>query len=135
MQTYIIATAYFFFILELIIISRSFWYARRERKAKRPTYTPKVAIIAPHYGWDADIEEHVNDILHQDYGGTYEVFFVTHQKADSGHDVSYPHLCKIAAPHPNVHVLLAPNIIENELPRSQKVQNLLTVIEQLPRRY
>ena len=132
MQTYIIATAYFFFIVELLVISRSFFYARRERNAKRPTYTPKAAIIAPHYGWDADTEAHVKGLLHQDYAGAYEVFFVTHQKADSGHDVSYPHLCEIAEPHPNIHVLLAPNIVENNLPRSQKVQNLLTAIEKLP---
>ena len=132
MQTYIIATAYFFFIVELLIISRSFFYARRERNAKRPNYTPKAAIIAPHYGWDADTEAHVKGLLHQDYAGAYEVFFVTHQKADSGHDVSYPHLCEIAEPHPNIHVLLAPNIVENNLPRSQKVQNLLTAIEKLP---
>ncbi len=132
MQTYIIATAYFFFIVELLIISRSFFYARRERNAKRPNYTPKAAIIAPHYGWDADTEAHVKGLLHQDYAGVYEVFFVTHQKADSGHDVSYPHLCEIAEPHPNIHVLLAPNIVENDLPRSQKVQNLLTAIEKLP---
>ena len=132
MQTYIIATAYFFFIIELLIISRSFFYARRERNAKRPTYTPKAAIIAPHYGWDADTAAHAKGLLHQDYAGTYEVFFVTHQKADSGHDVSYPHLCEIAEPHPNIHVLLAPNIVENDLPRSQKVQNLLTAIEKLP---
>ena len=132
MQTYIIATAYFFFIVELLVISRSFFYARRERNAKRPTYTPKAAIIAPHYGWDADTEAHVKGLLHQDYAGAYEIFFVTHQKADSGHDVSYPHLCEIAEPHPNIHVLLAPNIVENNLPRSQKVQNLLTAIEKLP---
>ena len=132
MQTYIIATAYFFFILELLIISRCFFYARRERNANRPTYTPKVAIIAPHYGWDADTEAHAKGLLHQDYAGAYEVFFVTHQKADSGYDVSYPHLCAIAEPHPNIHVLLAPNIVENNLPRSQKVQNLLTAIEKLP---
>jgi cellulose synthase/poly-beta-1,6-N-acetylglucosamine synthase-like glycosyltransferase len=132
MQTYIIATAYFFFIIQLLIISRSFFYARRERNAKRSTYTPKAAIIAPHYGWDADTEAHAKGLLHQDYAGAYEVFFVTHQKADSGHDVSYPHLCEIAEPHPNIHVLLAPNIVENDLPRSQKVQNLLTAIEKLP---
>ncbi len=132
MQTYIIATAYFFFVVELLIISRSFFYARRERGAKRPTYTPKAAIIAPHYGWDADTEAHAKGLLHQDYAGAYEVFFVTHQKADSGHDVSYPYLCEIAEPHPNIHVLLAPNIVENDRPRSQKVQNLLTAIEKLP---
>ncbi len=132
MQTYIIATAYFFFFVELLIISRSFLYARRERNTKRPDYTPKVAIIAPHYGWDAETEEHAKGILHQDYAGEYEVFFVTHEKADTGHDVSYPHLCEIAEPHPNIHVLLAPNIVDNDLGRSQKVQNLLTVIEKLP---
>ena len=132
MQTYIIATAYFFFILELLIISRSFFYARRERNANRSNYTPKAAIIAPHYGWDAATEAHVKGLLHQDYGGAYEVFFVTHEQSDSGYDVSYPHLCAIAEPHPNVHVLLAPNIVENNLPRSQKVQNLLTAIEKLP---
>lgn len=132
MQTYIIAAAYFLFILELLVISQSFWYARRERNAKRPVYTPKAAIIAPHYGWDTDTAEHVKGLLNQDYAGAYEVFFVTHEKADIGHDVSYPHLCEIAEQRPDVHVLLAPNIVENELPRSQKVQNLLTVIEILP---
>ena len=132
MQMYIIATAYFFFIVQLLIISRSFRYARRERRTKRPAYTPKVAIIAPHYGWDADTAEHVKGLLHQVYEGEYEVFFVTHQNADLGHDVSYPHLCEIAEPHPNAHVLLAPNIVENNLPRSQKLQNLITVIEKLP---
>ncbi len=132
MQTYIIATAYFFLIIELIIVGRSFRYARRERRVDRPAYTPKVAIIAPHYGWDADIAEHANGLLHQVYAGEYEIFFVTHQKTDSGHDVSYPHLCEIAETHPHVHVLLAPNIVDNNLPRSQKVQNLLTVIERLP---
>ncbi len=132
MQTYIIATAYFFFIVELLVIGRSFLYTRRERNTKRPDYTPKVAIIAPHYGWDAETEEHAKGVLRQDYAGEYEVFFVTHQKADSGHDVSYPHLCEIAEPHSNVHVLLAPNIVDNDLGRSQKVQNLLTAIETLP---
>ncbi len=132
MQTYIIATAYFFFIVQLLVISRSFLYARRQRNAKRPAYTPKVAIIAPHYGWDAETEEHAKGVLRQEYAGEYEVFFVTHQKADAEHDVSYPHLCEIAEPYPNVHVLLAPNIVDNDLGRSQKVQNLLTAIETLP---
>jgi len=132
MQTYIVVTAYFFFIVELFIISRSFLYTRRERNKKRPNYTPKVAIIAPHYGWDAETEEHAKGVLRQDYAGEYEVFFVTHQKADTGHDVSYPYLCEIAEPHPNAHVLLEPNIVDNDLGRSQKIQNLLTAIEHLP---
>ena len=132
MQIYIIATAYVFFIVQLLLIIRSFGYARRERKANRPPYIPKVAIIAPHYGWDTDTAEHAKSLLHQGYAGEYEIFFVTHEKADVGHDISYPHLCEIAEAAPNVHVLLAPNIVENNLPRSQKVQNLLTVIEKLP---
>ena len=132
MQIYIIATAYVFFIVQLLLIIRSFGYARRERKANRPPYTPKVAIIAPHYGWDTDTAEHAKSLLHQGYAGEYEIFFVTHEKADVGHDISYPHLCEIAEAAPNVHVLLAPNIVENKLPRSQKVQNLITVIEKLP---
>ena len=132
MQIYIIVTAYFFVIVELLIITRSFRYARRERRTDRSAYTPKVAIIAPHYGWDAETAEHAKSLLHQDYAGEYEVFFVTHQKADAGHDVSYPYLCGIAEAHPHAHVLLAPNIVENDLPRSQKVQNLMTTIEKLP---
>ena len=132
MQTYIIATAYFFLIVELLIVSRSFRYARRERRADRPAYTPKVAIIAPHYGWDADTAEHAQGLLYQDYAGEHEIFFVTHEKADIGHDVSYPHLCEIAEAHSHVHVLLAPNIVDNNLLRSQKVQNLITAIERLP---
>ena len=132
MQTYIIAIAYLFFLCELVIIGRSFRYARRERGAARPAYTPKVAIIAPHYGWDTDTADHAKGLLQQEYAGDYEIFFVTHRTADAGHDVSYPHLCEIAAARPQTHVLLAPNIVENNLPRSQKVQNLLTAIEQLP---
>ena len=33
---------------------------------------------------------------------------------------------------PHAEVQLAPNIVDNNLPRSQKVQNLITVIESLP---
>ena len=132
MQTYIIATTYFLLFIELIVITRSFRYARRERKTERPPYTPKAAIIAPHYGWDTDTAEHAKGLLHQDYAGEYEIFFVTHQKVDVGYDASYPHLSEIAESHVNVHALLAPNIVDNNLPRSQKVQNLITAIEKLP---
>ena len=132
MHTYVIATAYFFLVVELLMLSQSFFYARRERKAARPAYTPKTAIIAPHYGWDNNTAEHVKGLLRQVYAGEYEIFFVTHQKAGSGYDISYPHLLEIAKAHPNAHVLLAPNIVDNNLPRSQKVQNLITVIEILP---
>ena len=113
------------------MISQSFFYARRERKTERPAYTPKVAIIAPHYGWDDNTAEHAESLLHQEYDGEYQICYVTHQKADNGYDVSYPHLKKLVEDVPHADVFLAPNIIDNNLPRSQKVQNLMTVIENL----
>lgn len=131
MNTYIIATTYFLFILQVLLFSQSFFYARRERKTERPSYTPKVAIIAPHYGWDDDTAEHAKSLLTQDYDGEYQVCYVTHQKADTGYDVSYPHLQELVKDVPHADVFLAPNIIDNNLPRSQKVQNLITVIDNL----
>lgn len=128
MISYIIGAVYLVLILEVLIIINSFRYARRERNAKRPNYTPKTAIIAPHYGWDDQTSENVKRLLNQDYAGEYEVFFVTHAKGESGYDDSYPHLLEIAEGHPNAHTLLAPNIVDNSLPRSQKVQNLMTAI-------
>ena len=124
----IIGAVYLVLILEVLIIINSFRYARRERNTKRPDYTPKAAIIAPHYGWDDQTAENARRLLNQDYTGEYEVFFVTHAKGESGYDESYPHLLEIAEGHPNVHALLAPNIVDNSLPRSQKVQNLMTAI-------
>ncbi len=132
MISYIIGAVYFTLILEVLLILNSFRYARRERKTKRPDYTPKAAIIAPHYGWDDQTAENVKRLLDQDYAGAYEVFFVTHTMGESGYDESYPHLIEIAEGHPNVHTLLAPNIVENSLPRSQKVQNLMTAIATFP---
>ena len=128
MISYIIGAVYLVLILEVLIIVNSFRYARRERNTTRPDYTPKTAIIAPHYGWDDQTAENVKRLLNQDYAGEYEVFFVTHAKGESGYDESYPHLLKIAEGYPNVHTLLAPNIVDNSLPRSQKVQNLMTAI-------
>ena len=115
----------------MFLVLQSFLYARRERNAKRPDYTPKVVVIAPHYGWDAQTEQNVRHLLEQDYTGDYEIFFVTHAKGESGSDVSYPHLTKIAVEHPHARVFLAPNIIDNSLPRSQKVQNLMTAIAKM----
>lgn len=132
MVSYIIGAVYFVLILELLIIINSFRYARRERNSKRPDYTPKAAIIAPHYGWDDQTEANAKRLLNQDYAGAYEVFFVTHATGEYGYDESYPHLLEIAEGHPNVHTLLAPNIVDNSLPRSQKVQNLITAIEAFP---
>ncbi len=132
MNTYIIAAAYFLFILEMLLISKSFFYTRRERKTERETYTPKVAIVAPHYGWDDETAEHAKTLLEQDYEGDFQICFVTHDNVDSGYDVSYPHLKELVNNVPNAEVYLAPNIVDNNLPRSQKVQNLITVIEGLP---
>lgn len=128
MISYIIGAVYLVLILEVLIIINSFRYARRERNINRPDYTPKTAIIAPHYGWDDQTSENVKRLLNQDYAGEYEVFLVTHAKGESGYDESYPHLLEIAEGHPNAHTLLAPNIVDNSLPRSQKVQNLMTAI-------
>ncbi|MYE89668.1 glycosyltransferase family 2 protein [Candidatus Poribacteria bacterium] len=129
MISYIIGAVYFVLIFEVLLIINSFRYAHRERNTERPDYTPKAAIIAPHYGWDNQTAENVKRLLNQNYAGAYEVFFVTHAKGESGYDESYPHLREIAEGHPNVHTLLAPNIVDNALPRSQKVQNLMTAIE------
>ena len=132
MISYIIGAVYLVLVLEGLIIINSFRYARRERNTKRPDYSPKAAIIAPHYGWDDQTAENVKRLLDQEYAGEYEVFFVTHAKGESGYDESYPHLLQIAEEHSNVHTLLAPNIVDNSLPRSQKVQNLITAIETFP---
>jgi cellulose synthase/poly-beta-1,6-N-acetylglucosamine synthase-like glycosyltransferase len=132
MISYITGTVYFFLILEILLIVKSFLYARRERKTKRPDYAPKVAIVAPHYGWDAPTVENVRRLLNLDYAGAYEVFFVTHAQGESGYDTSYPHLLEIAEKYPNARVSLAPNIVDNSLPRSQKVQNLMTAISAFP---
>ena len=116
----------------MLLISQSFFYTRRERKTQRPTYTPNVAIIAPHYGWDDETEEHARSLLVQDYDGVFHIYFVTHEMEGSGHDISYTHLQEVVKDNPHADVLLAPNIIDNNLTRSQKVQNLITVIENLP---
>ena len=131
MVTYFIGTAYFFLIVEIFIIIKSFLYAHKERKAKRPDYTPKAAIIAPHYGWDTQTAENAKRLLDQDYDGDFEILFVTNQTGASGYDDSYQPLVEIADGQANMRVLLAPNIIDNSLPRSQKVQNLMTAIEAL----
>ena len=117
----------------MILISQSFFYTRRERKKERPTYTPKVAIIAPHYGWDDETERHANSLLNLEYEGDYHIYFVTHELDETGHDISFPHLQELVKDVTHANVSLAPNIIDNNLPRSQKVQNLITVIENLPK--
>ena len=128
----LLAYAYFFLIVEISLVVNSFLYARRERKTKRAPYAPKAVIIAPHYGWNVQTEENIKPLLGQDYAGDYAVFFVTHAMGESDCDPSYSHLSRIAEQHPNVRALLAPNVVDNSLPRSQKVQNLITAIAELP---
>lgn len=130
--TIIIFTTYFLFFLEMLLISQSFFYTRRERRKERPSYTPKTAVIAPHYGWDDETEKHAKSLLVQEYEGDYHIYFVTHEMVDIGHDISFPHLQELVKDVPHANVSLAPNIIDNDLPRSQKVQNLITIIENLP---
>lgn len=133
MEIYILAVAYTLFLVEFLMICQSFIYTRRERKTNRPKYSPKVAILAPHYGWDNDTDEHVKSLLQQNYEGDYHIYFVTHQIDEDGYDISYPHLQKLVEDVNHADVYLAPNIIDNDLPRSQKIQNLITVLEVLPK--
>ncbi|MCG9128167.1 glycosyltransferase family 2 protein [Candidatus Poribacteria bacterium] len=115
------------------MICQSFLYIRRERKSNRSTYLPKTAVIAPHYGWESDTEKHVKSLLNQDYDGEYHIYFITHEINGDGYDKSYPYLQNLVEDKDNADVRLAPNIIDNNLPRSQKIQNLITVIETLPK--
>ncbi len=129
---FLIGIAYLLLSLELSILVRSFIYARRERKRRRPSYSPRTVILAPHYGWDDQIERNAKLLLEQEYRGEYQVYFITHTSGDSGPDSSYAHLKKLEEEHPGVaRVVLAPSIIDHSLPRSQKVQNLLTAIDRL----
>ena len=57
---------------------------------------------------------------------------MTHAVGESDCDPSYSHLGRLAEEHLHVRALLAPNVIDNALPRSQKVQNLITAITELP---
>ena len=111
---------------------RSFLYARRERKKSPHVFFPKAAIIAPHYGWDCRTAENVKRVLEQDYAGEHLVYLVTNCVGESDYDSSYQPLLELVKGYTNVQVVLAPNIIDDNLPRSQKVQNLMSAIELLP---
>ena len=118
--------------MEILIALRSFLYARRKRKKAPHVFFPKAAIIAPHYGWDCRTEENVKRVLVQDYAGEHLISLVTNCVGESDYDSSYEHLLELVRGYTNVQVVLAPNIIDNNLPRSQKVQNLMSTIELLP---
>lgn len=129
---YLVGTCYFLLIVEILVILRSFFYARREKRKTSPTFFPKAAVIAPHYGWDFRTAENVKRVLKQDYAGDHLVYLVTNYVGDAGYDSSYRPLLELVEGYTNVQVVLAPNIIDDNLPRSQKIQNLMSAIELLP---
>ena len=129
---YLVGTCYFLLIVEILVILRSFFYARREKRKTPPTFFPKAAVIAPHYGWDFRTAENVKRVLKQDYAGDHLVYLVTNYVGDADYDSSYRPLLELVEGYTNVQVVLAPNIIDDNLPRSQKIQNLMSVIELLP---
>ena len=129
---YLVGTCYFLLIVEILVILRSFFYARREKRKTSPAFFPKVAVIAPHYGWDFRTAENVKRVLKQDYAGDHLVYLVTNYVGDADCDSSYRPLLELVEGYTNVQVVLAPNIIDDNLPRSQKIQNLMSVIELLP---
>lgn len=129
---YLIGTCYFLLIMEILIALRSFLYARRERRKVPHVFFPKAAVIAPHYGWDSRTAGNVKRVLEQDYAGEHLVYLVTNYVGESDYDSSYEPLLELVKGYTNVQVVLAPNIIDNNLPRSQKIQNLMSVIELLP---
>ncbi|MBB16709.1 hypothetical protein CMK22_15650 [Candidatus Poribacteria bacterium] len=129
---YLVSTCYFLLIVEILVILRSFFYARREKRKTSPAFFPKAAVIAPHYGWDFRTAENVKRVLKQDYAGDHLVYLVTNYVGDAGYDSSYRPLLELVEGYTNVQVVLAPNIIDDNLPRSQKIQNLMSAIELLP---
>ena len=129
---YLVGTCYFLLIVEILVILRSFFYARREKRKTPPAFFPKAAVIAPHYGWDFRTAENVKRVLKQDYAGDHLVYLVTNYVGDADCDSSYRPLLELVEGYTNVQVVLAPNIIDDNLPRSQKIQNLMSVIELLP---
>ena len=131
-QLYLIGTCYLALLCEFYVVLRSFLYVRRERRQQRDSYFPKVAVLAPHYGWDEETEQNVRQLLCQDYSGDYQIYFVTHAIDNQGADISFQYLKQVTEDASNTQVLLAPNVVDNGLPRSQKVQNLITVIDNLP---
>lgn len=115
------------FLVEVILLAQAFRYASRIRSKKWKPHHPKVAVIAPHYGWDEGTEENARSLLDLDYGGVYRVYFVTHRDGP-GADVALDHLRGMAGGDPRVRVLLAENVVERGVQRSQKAENLLTAL-------
>ncbi|MFH1277813.1 MAG: glycosyltransferase family 2 protein [Candidatus Eisenbacteria bacterium] len=116
------------FLVELVLLVQAFRYASRTRSRRWAPFHPKVAVIAPHYGWEGGTEENVRRLLDLDYGGSYRVYFVTHRN-ERGADSSHDHLRRIAAGDSRARVLLARNVVDEGRQRSQKAENLLTALE------
>lgn len=129
----LIVIAYILVFLEFLILTGAFRFGRRERKrsACRADYAPRAAILSPHYGWDEQTERNARFLLAQDYPGDWEVVFITHKRDGDTPDPSYEPLRALAAEHGRARVLLASNIVDQKLGRSQKVENLLTAVRRL----
>jgi cellulose synthase/poly-beta-1,6-N-acetylglucosamine synthase-like glycosyltransferase len=120
------------FLIEMALLVRAIAWTRRERRTRRSPFAPRVAVIAPHYGWDAQAEANARLLLDQDYPGEYQVFFVTHVDGDGRPDRSYRRLQRLASAGARARVLLAANVVDHDLGRSQKAENLLTALAAVP---
>jgi cellulose synthase/poly-beta-1,6-N-acetylglucosamine synthase-like glycosyltransferase len=120
------------FAVEMVLLAWALRCVRRERRVVRTPYAPRVAVIAPHYGWDAGAEANAARLLRQDYPGEYQVYFVTHIGAGGPPDDSYRPLQRLTAGDSRARVLLAPNVVDHALGRSQKAENLLTALAAVP---
>ncbi len=126
----LVGLAYYLVLLEVLILVRSYRFRARESRNAREPYAPRSVILAPHYGWDETAEQNARLLLDQQYDGQYEVYFITHDH-EGGPDRSYEHLKRLTGDLPHCRVILAPNVVDHSLSRSQKVQNLLTAIADL----
>ncbi len=99
------------------------------RRKTEPTYQPRVALIIPCKGLDAHFDGNIRSFLHQDYGN-YRLFFVLGDKADPACErlrtiTSEPDQSARAC---ETEILIA----GPSTSCSQKIHNLLYVIDRLP---
>ncbi len=105
-----------------------FALAKYSRKTQ-PTFQPRVALIIPCKGLDARFDTNIRSFLQQDYDNC-RLFFVVGEKTDPAHE----QLGRIIgesrrAPHaPHADILIA----GPSTSCSQKIHNLLYVIDRLP---
>ncbi len=119
-------------VAALVAVSRLMmgWVGRRHatRWRQREPYSgswPHVSVIAPRRGRVG--QENIDDLLSQDYEGTWDIIFVTTQE-DASHDQLREHEAK----HRRVRLTLARDVVqlaqEDGIHRGQKCENLLTAI-------